>query len=102
MQSSHFSLLKCLEGIAKAALCDTSSHSILSGEQYAEVGYLQKQDEKKHIVRYQHPKKQESIFIHIVSIFVTEVVLNKDLCIIIYEYQSIFHGGLWFIYIFIY
>ena len=82
------------KGIAKEALCDASGHSILSGEQYAEVGYLQKQDEKKRIVRYQHPKIQESIFVHMAEIFVTNVALNKDLCMDIHEYQSIFHVAL--------
>ena len=82
------------KGIAKEALCDTSGHSILYGEQYAEVGYLQKQDEKKHIVRYQYPKKQESMFIHMAEIFLTKVALNEDLCMDIYEYQFIFHAAL--------
>ena len=89
------------KGIAKEALCDASGYSILSGEQYAEVGYLQKQDEKKRIVRYQHPKIQESIFIHRAEIFVTNVALNGDLCMDIYEYQSSMHLSDLFIYLFI-
>ena len=88
------------KGISKKALSNTNSHSILSGEQYTEVEYWQKQDEKKHTVRYHHPKKQQNIFIHMAEIFVSNDVLNEDLCMNIYEYQSIFHAY-WFIHLFI-
>ena len=86
------------KGITKEALSDANSHSVLSDEQYTEVRYVQKWDEKKHIIRYQHPKKQQNIFIHMTEIFVTNVALNDDLCMDIYEYQSIFHAALWIIY----
>ena len=89
------------KGISKKALSDANSHSILSGGQYTEVEYWQKQDEKKHIVRYHHPKTQQNIFIHMAEIFVSIVVLNEDLCMDIYKYQSIFHAAHWFIYLFI-
>ena len=82
------------KGIAKEALSDTNGHSINSGEQYAEVGYLQKQSEKKGDVQYQRPRKRQSIFIHMAEVFVTNVALNEDLCMDLYEYQSIFHAAL--------
>ena len=90
------------KGIAKEALSEANGHSILSGEQYAEVEYLQKQDEKKHVVRFQRLRKQQSIFINMDEIFVTNVALNEDICLDIYEYQFIFHAALRSIYIFIY
>ena len=36
------------------------------------------------------------------EIFVTNIALNEDLCMDIYEYQFIVHAALWFIYVFIY
>ena len=79
-------------------MSDVNGHYILSGEQYAEVGYLQKKDEKKRVVRYQHPKKQQSIYIHVAQVFVTNVALDEDLSMDIYEYQSISNAALWAIY----
>ena len=35
------------KGVAQEGMSDVNGHYILSGEQYAEVGYLQKKDEKK-------------------------------------------------------
>lgn len=66
------------KGIAKEALSDASSHYILSGEQHTEVGYLQKHNEK--YVRYQCPKKQQSVFIHMAEIFIINILLYEDLC----------------------
>ena len=51
--------------------------------------YLEKRDEKINIVRYQQPKKFQNIYIHFAEIFVTNVALDADLCVEIYEYQSI-------------
>ena len=67
-------------GVSQENLFDSNGHSIVSGEHYAEVGYLQKKNEKKRIVRYTHPKRQQSIYIHIAKIFVTNIALNEDLC----------------------
>ena len=81
-------------GVAQENLFDSNGHSIVSGEHYAEVGYLQKNNEKKRIVSYTRPKKQQSIYIHIAEIFVTNIALNEDLCMDIDEYQSIFNAAL--------
>ena len=67
-------------GVAQENLFDSNGHSIVSGEHYAEVGYLQKNNEKKRIVSYTRPKRQQSIYIHIAEIFVTNTALNEDLC----------------------
>ena len=69
-------------------------HTILRGEQYVEVCYLQKWDRKRNIVRYWWSKKFQSIYIHIAEIFVTKVALAAALCIEIYEYQSILDAAL--------
>ena len=73
---------------------DSNGYSIVSGEHYAGVGYLQQNNEKKGIVSYTRPKKQQSIYIHIAKIFVTNIALNEDLCMDIDEYQSIFNAAL--------
>ena len=75
------------KGVAQEGMSDANGHYILSGEQYVEVGYLQKKDEKRRAVRYQHPKKQQSIYIHVAEVFVTNVALDEDLSMDIYEYQ---------------
>ena len=49
------------KGTAPETISDVSGHTILCGEQYVEVCYLQKRDEKINIVRYQRPKKSQSI-----------------------------------------
>ena len=82
------------KGIAEESISDIFGHTILCGEQYAEVCYLQKKDQKKNIVRYQRPKKVNSVYIHIGEIFVTNVALDVDLCMDIYEYQSILDAAL--------
>ena len=41
------------KGTATKAIFDVNGHTILCGEQYVEVSYLQKRDEKRNIVRYQ-------------------------------------------------
>ena len=81
------------KGVAQEGMSDANGHYILSGEQYSEVGYLQKKDEKKRVVPYQRPKKQQSIYIH-AEVFVTNVALDEDLSMDIYEYQSIFNAAL--------
>ena len=53
-----------------------------------------KNNEKKRIVSYTRPEKQQSIYIHIAEIFVLNVALNEDLCMDIDEYQSIFNAAL--------
>ena len=45
-------------------------------------------NEKGNIVRYQRPKKFQSIYIQSAEVFVTNLVLDV-LCLDIYEYQSI-------------
>ena len=82
------------KGVAQEGMSDANGHYILSGEQYVEVGYLQKKDEKRRAVRYQHPKKQQSIYIHVAEVFVTNVALDEDLSMDIYEYQSILNAAL--------
>ena len=74
------------KGTATEAISDVNGHRILCGEQYVEVCCLQKQDEKRNIVRYQQPKRFQSMYIHIAEIFVTIVALDADLCMEIYEY----------------
>ena len=81
-------------GVAQENLFDSNGHSIVSGEHYAEVDYLQKNNEKKRIVSYTRPEKQQSIYIHIAEIFVRIVALNEDLCMDIDEYQSILNAAL--------
>ena len=53
---------------------------------------LAKKDEKKRVVRYQHPKKQQ--YIHVAEMLVTNVALDENLSMDIYEYQSIFNAVL--------
>ena len=64
------------KGTATEAISDVNGHTILCGEQYVEVCYLQKRDEKRNIVRYQPTKKFQSTYIHIAEIFVTNVALD--------------------------
>ena len=66
------------KGVAQEGMSDVNGHYILSGEQYAEVGYLQKKDEKR-VVQYECPKKQQSIYIHVAEAFVTNAALDEDL-----------------------
>ena len=82
------------KGVAREGMSDANGHYILSGEQYAEVGYLEKKDQKKRVVRYQHSKKQQSIYIHVAEVVVTNFALDEDLSMGIYEYQSIFNAAL--------
>ena len=51
MQLNHF-LLQSLLTVTEA-ISDVNGHKILCGEQYVEVCYLQKQGEKRDIVKYQ-------------------------------------------------
>ena len=67
------------KGVAQEGMSDANGHYILSGEQYAEVGYLQKKDEKKRVVRYECLKKQQSIYIHVAEVFLTNAALDEDL-----------------------
>ena len=46
--------------IIKENLTEENGHHILSGEQYLEIVYLQKKEQKKTKVEYQHPKKYHS------------------------------------------
>ena len=67
------------KGVAQEGMSDNNGHYIISGEQYAEVGCFvkKKKDEKKRVVQYQCPKKQRSIYIHVVEVFVTNVALDE-------------------------
>ena len=92
MSLNHFSLLSLLT--ATEAISDVNCHTILCGEQYVEVCYLQKWDEKRNIARYQQSKKFQSIYTHIAETFVTNIALDADLCTEFYEYQSILDAAL--------
>ena len=50
-------------GVAQENLFDSNGHCIVSREHYAEVGYLQKNNEKKRIVSYTSKKAAEYIYI---------------------------------------
>ena len=78
------------KGIANKHLIDSCGHSILQGEKYAEVFYLQKLNQKRNVVRFQSPKKQRIIYIHIAEVF----ALDEDLTMSIDDYQSIFEAAL--------
>ena len=82
------------KGIASKHLIDSCGHSILQGEKYTQVFYLQKLNQKRNVVSYQHPKKQRIIYIHIAEVFVTNIALDEDLTMSIDEYQSIFEAAL--------
>ena len=73
------------KGAAQEGMPDANGHYILSGEQYAEVGYLQK-------------KRWVTARLHVAEVFVTNVALDEDLSMDIYEYQSIFDAALWVVY----
>ena len=60
-------------------MSDANWHLVLSGEQYAEVSYSQKQDQKKRTGKYQCSKKQLSVYIHVTKVFVTNVSIKYDL-----------------------
>ena len=77
------------KGIAKENLTDENGHHILSGEQYLEIVYLQKKEQKKAKVKYQHPKKYKLISIHTAEVFITNVALDENLCMDLNEYQSV-------------
>ena len=66
-----------------------NGHHILSGEQYLEIVYLQKKEQKKAKVKYQHPKKYKLISIHTAEVFITNVALDENLCMDLNEYQSV-------------
>ena len=76
------------KGVAEN-MFDENGHSIMSGEPYLEVNYLQKGAQKRRIVQDHRPKKAQRILIHIAKVFITNVDLNADLCMNIDEYQSI-------------
>ena len=77
------------KGIAKENLTDENGHHVLSREQYLEIVYLQKKEQKKTEVKYQHPKKYKLIFIHIGEAFITNVALDENWRMDLYEYQSV-------------
>ena len=77
------------KGIAKENLTSENGHHILSGEQYLEIVYLQKKEQKKAKVKYQHPKKYKLISIHTAEVFITNVALDENLCMDLNEYQSV-------------
>ena len=77
------------KGIAKENLTDENGHHILSGEQYLEIVYLEKKRTKKGKVKYQRPKKYKLIFIHIAEVCITNVALDKNLCMDLNECQSV-------------
>ena len=75
------------KGIAENNIYDTNGHHILSGERYAEVRYLQRYEQKRKFVKYQRPKKEQFILIHVAEVFVTNVALDEDLCMDIRVYS---------------
>ena len=77
------------KSIAKKNLTNENGHHILSGEQYLEIVYLQKKEQKKAKVKYQHPKKYKLISIHTAEVFITNVALDENLCMDLNEYQSV-------------
>ena len=48
-------------------------HSIMAGEMYAKVVYLQKSVERKKTVKSQKPKRYQPILIHTYEIFATNI-----------------------------
>ena len=57
------------KGIIKENLTNENGHHILSGEQCLEIVYLQKKEQKKTKVKYQHPKKYKLIFTLFSSVY---------------------------------
>ena len=77
------------KGVAENNMSDENGHSIMSGEPYLEVNYLQKGAQKRRIVQYHRPKKPQRILIHIAEVFIANADLNADLCMDIDKDQSI-------------
>ena len=68
--------------------------SVLAGEMYTEVIYLQKLFERKKTVKYQKRKKHLIVFIHTYEIFVTNISMSEDLTLSSEEYYSVFKAAL--------
>ena len=66
------------KGIAKENLTNENGHHILSEEQYFEIVYQQKKEQKKTKVKYQNPKKYKLIFIHIAEVFISNVAMDEN------------------------
>ena len=84
-----FTVQVASKGTADKDLHDEYSHLIVSGEQCAEILYLEKLSESRKKIKYQGPKKLQHIFLHIYEVFVTNVCTSEDLCLNIDEYQSV-------------
>ena len=75
-------------------MVDEFGHSVMAGEMYAKVVYLQISVERKKIVKYQKPKKYQVIVIHTYKIFVTNNTMNEDLSLSSEEYHLVFQAAL--------
>ena len=82
------------KGTAEEDISDENGHSIMTGEQYAEVTYLQKNNETRKKITYKRPKKPQHIYIYIAEIFVTNIALDQNLCMDINEYQAVLSAAL--------
>ena len=83
------------KGIAENNMINQNGHTIMSGELYLEVCYLQKEAQKKKMW-HQLPKKLHCILTHVAEVFITNTGLDADLCMVINEYQSILSASTWF------
>ena len=83
------------KGIAENNMIDQNGHTVMSGELYLEVCYLQKAAQKKKMW-HQLPKKLHCILTHVAEVFIANTALDADLCMVINEYQSILSASTWF------
>ena len=74
-------------------MINETGQSVLAGEMYTEVIYLQKLFERKKTVKYQKRKKL-IVFIHTYEIFVTNISMSEDLTLSSEEYYSVFKAAL--------
>ena len=71
---------------ASETLTDTNGHTIIKGEKYAEVVYLQKTIQRGCKVKYEMPKKSPNVYLHIGEVAVTNIEVNVDLSMHVNEY----------------
>ena len=65
---------------------DGKGHVIQAGEKYAEVAYLEKKSQRGKVVKYANLRKENTVYIHVAEVAVTNIDVNEDLQMDISEY----------------
>ena len=76
-------------GIVDDNMVDKNGHTILVGDWFAEVTYLQKKSQSAKYVKYERSLREQHVFIHIGEIFTTNILIDANLKMSIEEYNAV-------------